>query len=85
MFLDEEKPIPAPCDITTYAAVAGDVNRNLCSFAITGDIADRYFAVLVEDRADDPNWRFHAMISNSDPPDMRERNYQSDGAVTAHA
>src|SRR5439155_9995913 len=42
MFLDKEEPIPTPGDITTYAAVAVDINGYLCSLAITGDVADRY-------------------------------------------
>jgi hypothetical protein len=85
MMFDQKKPVATPGNVAGNRTESRYFDIDGSGPAVARNVFEGYCAVCVQDDSHNAYWRFHAMRTRLDPAQIRERRYNTDGSMSAHA
>ena len=85
VMFDQKKPVATPGNVAGDRTESGYFDIDGSGPAVARNVFEGYCAVCVQDDSHNAYWRFHAMRTRLDPAQIRERGYNTDGSMPAHA
>jgi hypothetical protein len=85
VMFDQKKPVATPGNLAGNRTESGYFDIDGSGPAVARNVFEGYCAVCVQDDSHNAYWRFHAMRTGLDPAQIRERGYNTDGSMSAHA